>query len=100
MNPICRHCTKSKVNRPRGLCWSCYYTPGVKDLYVDPITGGKYLQIDVDRPNCGVKSANYGRARNRKLNFRFRTISHQNEVSAASFQNFGFRLIHLGVQGF
>ena len=33
MNPICRHCTKSKVNRPRGLCWSCYYTPGVKELY-------------------------------------------------------------------
>jgi copper/silver efflux system protein len=23
--------------------------PGVKDLYVDPITGGKYLTIDVDR---------------------------------------------------
>ena len=33
MIAICRHCTKCKVNRPRGLCWSCYYTPGVKDLY-------------------------------------------------------------------
>ncbi|VTS05429.1 hypothetical protein [Tuwongella immobilis] len=30
---ICRHCNRAKVNRPRGLCWSCYYTPGVKDLY-------------------------------------------------------------------
>lgn len=30
---ICRHCKKSNVNRPRGLCWSCYYTPGVRDLY-------------------------------------------------------------------
>jgi hypothetical protein len=30
---ICRHCQKSKVNRPRGLCWSCYYTPGVRELY-------------------------------------------------------------------
>ena len=30
---ICRHCPKSKVNRPRGLCWSCYYTPGRQDLY-------------------------------------------------------------------
>ena len=29
----CRHCQKSPVNRPRGLCWSCYYTPGVRDLY-------------------------------------------------------------------
>jgi len=24
--------------------------PGVADLYVEPVTGGKYLQIDVDRP--------------------------------------------------
>lgn len=30
---ICRHCHKCKVNRPRGLCWSCYYTPGVKEQY-------------------------------------------------------------------
>lgn len=27
--------------------------PGVKDLYVDPITGGKYLVIDVDRDALG-----------------------------------------------
>ncbi len=33
MNTICRHCSKSKVNRPRGLCWSCYYAPGVKEQY-------------------------------------------------------------------
>ena len=33
MIPVCKHCRKSKVNRPRGLCWTCYYTPGVKDLY-------------------------------------------------------------------
>jgi len=29
----CRHCSHGKVNRPRGLCWHCYYTPGRKDLY-------------------------------------------------------------------
>jgi hypothetical protein len=29
----CRHCHKAPVNRPRGLCWSCYYTAGVRDLY-------------------------------------------------------------------
>lgn len=33
MIQICKHCQKSKVNRPRGLCWSCYYTDGVKDQY-------------------------------------------------------------------
>lgn len=30
---ICRHCEKSKVSRPRGLCWTCYYRPGIKELY-------------------------------------------------------------------
>jgi hypothetical protein len=36
MIPVCKHCSKARVNRPRGLCWSCYYTPGIRDLY--PIT--------------------------------------------------------------
>jgi hypothetical protein len=22
-----------RANRPRGLCWSCYYRPGVRDRY-------------------------------------------------------------------
>jgi hypothetical protein len=30
---LCRHCGKTKCNRPRGLCWSCYYRPGIRDLY-------------------------------------------------------------------
>jgi len=30
---LCRHCQKVNSNRPRGLCWSCYYSPGVRDLY-------------------------------------------------------------------
>jgi hypothetical protein len=30
---VCRHCRRSAVSRPRGLCWGCYYAPGVKDLY-------------------------------------------------------------------
>jgi hypothetical protein len=30
---LCRHCHRVPSNRPRGLCWSCYYTPGVRDLY-------------------------------------------------------------------
>jgi hypothetical protein len=33
MIKICKHCQCCKVNRPRGLCWTCYYTPGVKDQY-------------------------------------------------------------------
>lgn len=32
-NKRCRHCDRDKVNRPRGLCWTCYYREGVLDLY-------------------------------------------------------------------
>jgi hypothetical protein len=30
---LCRHCQRARANRPRGLCWSCYYRPGVRDRY-------------------------------------------------------------------
>jgi hypothetical protein len=30
---VCRHCQRAPVNRPRGLCWVCYYTPGLKNQY-------------------------------------------------------------------
>ncbi|MER3416877.1 MAG: hypothetical protein C4297_11790 [Gemmataceae bacterium] len=30
---VCRHCHESVVSRPRGLCWRCYYTPGVREQY-------------------------------------------------------------------
>lgn len=30
---VCRHCKVNKANRPRQMCWTCYYTPGVKELY-------------------------------------------------------------------
>jgi hypothetical protein len=29
----CRHCKRVESNRPRGLCWSCYYTPGVRERF-------------------------------------------------------------------
>jgi len=49
---MCRHCNKAKVNRPRGLCWSCYYAPGVRDLYPSTskfarrgVGGGNFLIV-------------------------------------------------------
>jgi hypothetical protein len=33
---MCQHCNQSKATRPRGLCWRCYYRPGVRDQY--PVT--------------------------------------------------------------
>lgn len=32
----CRNCGHPKVNRPRGLCYRCFYAPGVREMY--PIT--------------------------------------------------------------
>jgi hypothetical protein len=29
----CRHCSVDPVSRPRGLCWTCYYTSDVRALY-------------------------------------------------------------------
>lgn len=31
--PLCRHCCRKRANRPKGLCWTCYYAPGVKERY-------------------------------------------------------------------
>ena len=39
-SPLCRHCGKEVVTRPRGLGWKCFYTPGVKELY--PLGDGYY----------------------------------------------------------
>jgi hypothetical protein len=30
---LCRHCGRVPSIRPRGLCWSCYYSPGLRDQY-------------------------------------------------------------------
>ena len=29
----CQHCGVRPVNRPRGLCWTCYYAPGRRQQY-------------------------------------------------------------------
>jgi hypothetical protein len=47
----CRHCCKGRINRPRGLCWNCYYAPGVRDLYpTDPVYGHRGICSSGERP--------------------------------------------------
>jgi hypothetical protein len=29
----CRNCQRCPASRPRGLCWSCYYRPGVREHF-------------------------------------------------------------------
>lgn len=42
--PACSHCDKRPVQRPRGLCWTCYYTPGVRERYT---SGSRYAKRGV-----------------------------------------------------
>jgi hypothetical protein len=51
---LCRHCQKVKSNRPRGLCWSCYYRPGVREQY--PSTS-KYARRGVSDFNGQTKAS-------------------------------------------
>lgn len=37
----CVHCGERQANRPRRLCWKCYYTPEVKDQYPPATAHGK-----------------------------------------------------------
>ena len=59
---ICRNCGRSKVNRPRGLCWSCYYSPGVKDRFA---WSSKIAQADI--PNIAEEIESMGRSERREL---------------------------------
>lgn len=33
MAKMCRHCKQKTCNRPRGLCWTCFYNAEVRKLY-------------------------------------------------------------------
>lgn len=39
---LCQHCHKKPVNRPRGLCWTCYYSEA-RTIY-GPMGDGKYTR--------------------------------------------------------
>ncbi|MSR32472.1 MAG: hypothetical protein EXR99_13315 [Gemmataceae bacterium] len=30
---LCRSCNRTRANRPRGLCYSCYYKPEVRERF-------------------------------------------------------------------
>jgi hypothetical protein len=55
----CRHCHNANPSRPRGLCWSCYYTPGVREMYPSTSPFGRRgvgdfdgWPIDPPEPTC------------------------------------------------
>jgi hypothetical protein len=52
----CRHCHRFKSSRPRGLCWACYYTPGIRDHY--PSTS-KFARRGLGNFNGDASPADY-----------------------------------------
>lgn len=53
----CRHCKLGLRSRPRGLCWTCYYTPAICDLYpstskfgVRGISGPQHCNVPLPEP--------------------------------------------------
>lgn len=48
---LCRHCGRKYVNRPRGLCWECYRTPSVLELYPSTSPAVIYRSDGLDHPD-------------------------------------------------
>lgn len=46
---LCRHCGRRPATRSRGLCWWCYYQPGVRDLYPSTSPFGRRSFGNVNR---------------------------------------------------
>lgn len=46
----CRHCKQNQVARPRGLCFACYYTPAILNLYPIDSKYHKHRTDAEDRP--------------------------------------------------
>jgi hypothetical protein len=55
--PLCLHCHARPSNRPRGLCWRCYYTPGVAGQYPARKYGGG--RRPTGRRTAGPRSGKY-----------------------------------------
>ena len=51
MKLMCKHCRTHKANRPRGLCWTCYYTPVIRARYDWRNVGGS--------GNRGISNGNF-----------------------------------------
>jgi hypothetical protein len=44
---ICRHCEIKPASRARGLCWCCYYAPGVREKYLKTQNRRSHPQVTV-----------------------------------------------------
>lgn len=38
---LCRACCRRVANRARGLCWHCYYLPGLRDRFAPVSPNGR-----------------------------------------------------------
>ena len=52
LGDICHCCHVRLISRPRGLCWRCFYTPGVRDRFPSK---SKYARRGVGNGNGNGK---------------------------------------------
>lgn len=52
---LCQHCQTNNINRPRGLCWTCYYTPGVREQY----RTGKFARSEIGNHNNNIEPTDF-----------------------------------------
>ena len=50
-HPLCRHCGKKIAKRPGGLCWTCYYAPGIRAMYPTR-RRNQYVSFEMPIPLC------------------------------------------------
>lgn len=50
MKDVCLHCRTRTISRPRGLCWSCYYTPEIKAQYAKEYADALHDDPDYREP--------------------------------------------------
>jgi hypothetical protein len=51
----CKHCQRPRRQIKRGLCWSCYYTPAIRQLYPPRVIQGHGLgcgPVGMPRPTA------------------------------------------------
>jgi hypothetical protein len=43
---VCRHCGRKEAGRPRGLCWTCYQDPHIRERYSSTSKFGRRGVLD------------------------------------------------------
>lgn len=63
----CRNCQQKTARRPRGLCWECYYTPGVRERFPARAGHVEVLRVGAGRTPAAPTEARPGSAEKQQV---------------------------------